>query len=67
MPVVDRDLEKMQKDLETIANLTQGTEETVVYMKDSATSAQKNAGPGNKFNLICLVYLCVLLIMNMAR
>ena len=46
LPNVNRDLDSMQRDLETIANLTQGADETVVYMKDSVTSAQKSAGPG---------------------
>ncbi|KAI3352495.1 hypothetical protein L3Q82_005450 [Scortum barcoo] len=46
---VDKDLNDMQHELETIANLTQGTEETVVYMKDSATSAQKASSPDPNF------------------
>lgn len=46
LPNVNRDLDSMQRDLETIANLTQGADETVVYMKDSVTSAQKSGGPG---------------------
>lgn len=37
----------MQQDLETIANLTQDAEETVTYMKDSMTVAQKSYAPGN--------------------
>ncbi|CAK6972388.1 fibrinogen gamma chain [Scomber scombrus] len=49
MPVVTDDLDQMQKDLERIANLTQGTEETVVYMKDAATAAQKSSGPDQYF------------------
>lgn len=47
MPGVDRELANMQDQLETITNLTQGAEETVVYMKDSAVSAQKTSQPGN--------------------
>ena len=47
MPGVDRDLDNMLDQLETIANLTQGSEETIVYMKDSATLAQKSSPPGN--------------------
>ena len=43
IPGVDRDLDYMQQELEKIANLTRGAEETVVYMKDSATSAQKSS------------------------
>lgn len=43
MPPVDKDLEEMQEELETIANLTQGAEDTVTYMKDSTTSAQKSS------------------------
>lgn len=57
MPAVNKDLDKLQWDLETIANLTQGTESTIVYMKDSATSAQKSSQPGNKFSLVYLVLL----------
>ncbi len=44
---VSHDLDSMQRELETIANLTQGAEETAVYMKDSVTSAQKTSEPGN--------------------
>lgn len=58
MPVVTDDLDQMQTDLDRIANLTQGTEETVVYMKDTATAAQKSTGPGNIFSLIYMVHLC---------
>lgn len=47
----DRDLEKMQQDLETIANLTQDAEEKVVYMKDSMVVAQKSYSPGNTTNM----------------
>ncbi|XP_030273395.1 fibrinogen gamma chain [Sparus aurata] len=49
LPNVNRDLDSMQRDLETIANLTQGADETVVYMKDSVTSAQKSGGPDTHF------------------
>ncbi|KAL3066665.1 hypothetical protein OYC64_016581 [Pagothenia borchgrevinki] len=45
MPEVDRDLDDLQETLETIANLTQGAQETVVHMKDSTTSAQKSSLP----------------------
>ena len=41
------DLTEMQRELETISNLTQGAEDKIVYMKDSATSAQKSSQPGN--------------------
>ncbi|XP_033985127.1 fibrinogen gamma chain [Trematomus bernacchii] len=44
-PEVDRDLDDLQETLETIANLTQGAQETVVHMKDSTTSAQKTSLP----------------------
>ncbi|XP_041790044.1 fibrinogen gamma chain [Chelmon rostratus] len=43
MPGVDKDLDDLQRELEIIANLTQGAEDTVVYMKDSVTSAQKSS------------------------
>ncbi|XP_070839407.1 fibrinogen gamma chain [Chaetodon trifascialis] len=49
MPDVDKDLDDLQDALETIANLTQGAEETVVYMKDSVTSAQKSSPPDTYF------------------
>ncbi len=54
MPGVNKDLDDMQEQLETIANLTQGAEETIVYMKDSTTSAQKSSSPGITFNLVPL-------------
>lgn len=41
------DLDQMLQDLETIANVTQDAEETVVYMKDSMAVAQKTNTPGN--------------------
>ncbi|CAJ1052580.1 fibrinogen gamma chain [Xyrichtys novacula] len=43
IPKVDDDIDKMLDELENIANLTQGAEETVIYMKDSTTSAQKQS------------------------
>lgn len=48
IPVVDEELTSMQNELETIANLTQGADEKIEYMKDSATSAQKSSQPGNQ-------------------
>ncbi|XP_061575149.1 fibrinogen gamma chain [Cololabis saira] len=45
LPGVTEDLDEMTAELETIANLTQGTEETIVFMKDSATAAQKTSPP----------------------
>nr|XP_046274206.1 fibrinogen gamma chain [Scatophagus argus] len=42
---VDTDLDNLLRELETIANLTTEAEETVTYMKDSVTSAQKSATP----------------------
>ncbi|KAG8014660.1 Fibrinogen gamma chain [Nibea albiflora] len=42
-PGVTQELDDLQRELETIANLTQGAEQTVVYMKDSTTSAQKSS------------------------
>lgn len=41
------DLDEMQRELNMIANLTQGAEEKISYMRDSATSAQKSSQPGN--------------------
>ncbi|XP_040892039.1 fibrinogen gamma chain isoform X2 [Toxotes jaculatrix] len=49
MPEVTRDLNNLQRELETIANLTNGAEETIVYMKDSATSAQKSSPQDSYF------------------
>ncbi|XP_013866908.1 fibrinogen gamma chain [Austrofundulus limnaeus] len=43
LPGVNEDLNTMQRELETITNLTNSAEETISYMKDSATSAQKSA------------------------
>lgn len=62
MPGVSNDLDQMQRDLETIANLTKGTEETVDYMKDSTAAAQKSSGPGNTFSLIYLVQFVLMLV-----
>lgn len=45
-PRVDDDLDDMLDELDRIANLTQGAEEKVVFMKDSSTSAQKSSQPG---------------------
>ncbi|XP_018558724.1 fibrinogen gamma chain isoform X1 [Lates calcarifer] len=50
MPEVTRDLDSMLRDLEIAANLTQGTEEKIVYMKDSATSAQKSSPQDSYFS-----------------
>lgn len=41
------DLEQMQTDLESIANMTQDAENRVVYMKDSMVATQKSITPGN--------------------
>lgn len=49
LPYVKRtsnDLDRMQSELEIIANLTQGAEDKIVYMKDSATAAQKSSPEG---------------------
>ncbi|XP_059199174.1 fibrinogen gamma chain [Centropristis striata] len=48
-PTVRNELYDMEDTLETIANLTQGAEETVVYMKDSTTSAQKSSQPDSYY------------------
>ncbi|XP_037546217.1 fibrinogen gamma chain [Nematolebias whitei] len=45
LPGVNKDLNTMQHELEKIANLTYGAEETISYMKDSTTAAQKSALP----------------------
>lgn len=47
VPASNKDLDGLQRDLESIANLTQGAEDKVVYMKDSVVSAQKSSTPGN--------------------
>lgn len=51
MPGVDKALRDMELELGAIANLTQGTEEKVVYMKDSELSAQKSSQTGNTLHL----------------
>ncbi|XP_026159293.1 fibrinogen gamma chain [Mastacembelus armatus] len=48
MSGVTRDLDYLQKELETIGNFTRGTEEEVFYMKDSTTAAQKSS-PGDTY------------------
>lgn len=48
LPDVNRELDSMQNDLELIANLTEGADETITYMKDSTVSAQKSTQPGKK-------------------
>ncbi|CAN9510223.1 unnamed protein product [Ophioblennius macclurei] len=45
-PRVDGELDSMLRTLETITNLTQEADETIVYMKDSTTSAQKSQPDG---------------------
>lgn len=42
-----KDVDEMLEELEMIANMTGEAHETVVYMKDSVTSAQKASLPGN--------------------
>ncbi|XP_058496623.1 fibrinogen gamma chain [Solea solea] len=49
LPGVDDELETLQSELDKIANLTQGTDETIVYMKDSTTSAQKSGPQDTNF------------------
>ncbi|KAL7405128.1 hypothetical protein ABVT39_024192 [Epinephelus coioides] len=49
LPGVERDLDDMQEQLDTIANLTKGAEEQVVYMKDSTSSVQKSSQPDAQF------------------
>lgn len=43
---MDRELDKMEQDLEDLVNLTRGAQDKVVYLKDSETQAQKQA-PGS--------------------
>ncbi|KAF3687852.1 Fibrinogen gamma chain Precursor [Channa argus] len=43
MPGVNRDLDNLQRQLETIANLTQGAEEQADFLKDSTSSFQKSS------------------------
>uniref|UniRef100_H2LW76 Fibrinogen C-terminal domain-containing protein n=2 Tax=Oryzias latipes TaxID=8090 RepID=H2LW76_ORYLA len=45
LPEVSDILAEMQKDLDMIANLTEGAEEKITYMRDSAASAQKSSQP----------------------
>lgn len=45
-PVMDRELDQMEQDLEDLANLTRGAQDKVVYLRDSETQAQKQA-PGS--------------------
>ncbi|XP_034744467.1 fibrinogen gamma chain [Etheostoma cragini] len=49
MPGVDKDLEDLQEQLDIIANLTKEADETAVYMKDSAVSAQKSSQPDSHY------------------
>lgn len=54
------DLDRMQSELEIIANLTQGSQEKISYMKDSATAAQKSSPEGitvNMTNYIISLYV----------
>ncbi|XP_005929302.1 fibrinogen gamma chain [Haplochromis burtoni] len=46
---VDRDLDSLLRELETIANLTRGAEETITYMKDTAAAHQKSSDPDVHF------------------
>lgn len=45
--MVDHDLDQLLRELETIANLTRGAEETITYMKDTTVAHQKSSDPGN--------------------
>lgn len=63
MDEVTGDLNHFGNELETIANLTEGADETIVYMKDSTTSAQKSASPGVMLNWstpLCPLFECLL-------
>ncbi|XP_036373293.1 fibrinogen gamma chain-like isoform X2 [Megalops cyprinoides] len=42
-PEVDRDLDDLEEILQEISNMTKGAQDKVVYMRDSATDAQKSA------------------------
>lgn len=44
-------LDRLQQDLETIANMTQEAQERGIYMKDSMAAAQKSNAPGNATNM----------------
>lgn len=46
MTIANRDIDELQRELDTIANLTQGADETIQYMKDSVTAAQKSSPSG---------------------
>lgn len=46
MTTANRDIDELQRELDTIANLTQGADETIQYMKDSVTTAQKSSPSG---------------------
>nr|AGT29865.1 fibrinogen gamma-like protein [Trachidermus fasciatus] len=43
MPMMDGELDRMQQELDTITNLTQGAEQTITYMKDTTTQVNKNS------------------------
>lgn len=58
---VDRDLDSLLRELETIANLTRGAEETITYMKDTAVAHQKSSDPGNAVILWHLIILTLTL------
>lgn len=47
----NKDADELLEELEMIANMTDGAHETVVYMKDSVTTAQKASLPGNTLSL----------------
>ncbi|KAJ8281137.1 hypothetical protein GJAV_G00063980 [Gymnothorax javanicus] len=44
-PVMDKELDDMEYLLEEISNLTKGAQDKVIYMRDSATQAQKSSLP----------------------
>lgn len=46
MTIANRDVDELLRELDTIANLTQGADETIQYMKDSVTAAQKSSPSG---------------------
>lgn len=45
----NRDIDELQQDLDTITNLTQGADETIQYIKDSVTVAQKSSPSGERW------------------
>lgn len=45
----NRDIDELQQDLDTITNLTQGTDETIQHIKDSITVAQKSSPSGERW------------------